>query len=174
MQGILIRTENMINYIIIVNKGIMEFIEYLDRTEVEMIKIIEKVGYKKQENTQLCSLSYDYVGFLDKRKKIFIICTDNAKKRGGYTSLRNNDMEAFKRTAIHIKKALRHEAVHVAQECNDGKAIKIERKLSMNRSKMKALKGSIKISGEEEKERQAYILEDRPRMVKEALEKYCL
>ena len=152
----------------------MEFIEYLNRIELEIIEFIEKAGYKKEENTKLCSLSNNYVGFLDKRKKIIIICTDNAKKRGGYTLLRNNDMETFKRTAIHIKKALRHEAVHVAQECNNGNLIRIDRKLSMNRSKMKALKGSIKISGEEEKERQAYILEDRPRMVKEALEKYCL
>ena len=36
----------------------------------------------------------------------------------------------------------------------------------MNPSKMKALNGSIKISREEEKERQAYILEDKPRLVK--------
>ena len=48
-----------------------------------------------------------------------------------------------------------------------GIRIKIEKKLSMNIAKMKALNGSIKISGEEEKERQAYILEDKPKIVKE-------
>ena len=48
----------------------MEFLEYLDRTEVEIIKIIEKAGYKTEENNHLCLLSDDYVGFLDKRKKI--------------------------------------------------------------------------------------------------------
>tara|TARA_B100001250_G_C19670368_1_gene731210 strand:- start:121 stop:579 length:459 start_codon:yes stop_codon:yes gene_type:complete len=152
----------------------MELIEYLNRTEIEIIKIVEKAGYKIKENTTLCSLSNDYVGFLDKKKKIVIICTNNAKKKEGYTYRRKNDKDSYERTAVHIKKALRHEAAHVAQECNEGNILKIEKKLSMNMSKMKALNGSIKISGEEEKERQAYILEDRPRLLKKELEKYCL
>ena len=152
----------------------MEFIEYLDRTEVEILKIVEKVGYKTEENTTLCLISDDYVGFLDKRKKTIIICTNNAKKREGYTLLKNRGKDTFERTALHIKKALRHEAVHVAQECNDGNLLKIEKKLSMNISKIRALNGSTKISGEEEKERQAYILEDKPRIVRNELKKYCL
>ena len=39
---------------------------------------------------------------------------------------------------------------------------------------MRALYGSIKISGEEEKERQAYIMEDKPKLVEKKLKKYCL
>ena len=152
----------------------MEFYDYLDRIEVEILEIVEKAGYITKENTPLCFISDDYVGFLDKRKKEIIICTNNAKKREGYTLVRKNDNDTFKRTALHIKKALRHEAVHVAQECNDGKILKIEKKLSMNISKMKALNGSIIISGKEEKERQAYILEDKPRLVEKELKKYCL
>ena len=152
----------------------MEFIEYLDRTEIEIIKIVEKAGYKTEENTELCKLSDEYVGFLDKRKKLIIICTNNAKKREGYTFLKKKDKDTFERTALHIKKALRHEAVHVAQECNDGRILQIEGKLSMNIAKMKALRGSVKISGEEEKEIQAYILEDKPRLVEKELKKYCL
>ena len=152
----------------------MEFIYFLDRTEVEIIKIVEKAGYKTAENTKLCLLSKNYVGFLNKRKKEIVICTINAKKREGYTLLRMNKKEIFERTALHIKKALRHEAVHVAQECNDGNLLKIDRKLSMNPSKINALNGSMKISGEEAKERQAYILEDKPILVKNELRKYCL
>ena len=152
----------------------MEFLEYLDRKEVEIIKIIEKIGYKTEENKPLCQLSEDYVGFLDKRKKVIIICTNNAKKREGYTFLRKKDTDAFERTALHIKKAIRHEAVHVAQECNNGKILQIEKNLSMNITKMKALKESIKISGEVERERQAYILENKPKIVEKELKKYCL
>jgi len=152
----------------------MEFIEFLDRTEVEIIKIIQIAGYKTAENTKLCMLSENYVGFLDRQKKEIIICTRNAKKREGYTFLRKKSKDSYERTALHIKKALRHEAVHVAQECNDGNLLKIDRKLSMNPSKINALNGSIRISGEEEKERQAYILEDKPRLVKNELIKYCL
>ena len=152
----------------------MDFIEFLDKAEVEIIKIVEKAGYKIVENTKLCSLGQNYVGFLNKRKKEIIICTSNAKNREGYTFLRQKDKDVFERTALHIKKALRHEAVHVAQECNDGNLLKIDKKLSINPAKINALKGSIKISGEEEKERQAYILEDKPRLIKNELKKYCL
>ncbi len=83
-------------------------------------------------------------------------------------------MGSYERTALHIKKALRHEAVHVAQECNDGKILNIEGDLSMSNSKIKALSKSILISGEEEKERQAYILENKPKLVEKELKKYCL
>ena len=152
----------------------MEFIEFLDRTEVEIIKMVKKAGYKTAENTELCLLSKNYVGFLHKRKKEIIICTNNAKEREGYTLRKKKNKEIFDRTALHIKKALRHEAVHVAQECNDGNLLKLDRKQSMNPSKINALNGSIRISGEEEKERQAYILEDNPRLIKNELRKYCL
>ena len=152
----------------------MEFLEYLDRTEVEIIKMVEKAGYKTAEDSELCLLSENYVGFLNKRTKEIIICTENAKKREGYSLLRMKSGDTYERIAIHIKKALRHEAVHVAQECNGGKLLKIDKKLSMNTSKIKALNESTKISGEDEKERQAYILEDKPRIIKNELRKYCL
>ena len=152
----------------------MEFIEFLDRIEIEIIRIVEQAGYSTEENTNLCLLNKQYAGFLKKREKTIIICTDNAKKKGGYTLLRNINTDTFERTAKYIKKALRHEAVHVAQECNNGKILDIKKRISMNPSKIKALKASKSISGEEEKERQAYILEDKPKLLKKELKKYCL
>ena len=152
----------------------MEFVEYLDKVEVEIMHIVEQAGYSIEENTPLCLISNKYVGFLKKKQKIIVICTENAKKIEGYTILKKGKVDIFERTGIHLKKAIRHEAVHVAQECNNGKLIEIKKTLSMNPAKLKALKGSIKISGEEAKERQAYILEDKPRLVKKELKKYCL
>ena len=152
----------------------MEFVDYLDKKEIEIIKIVEQAGYKIEENKPLCLVSNNYVGFLNKRKKVLIICTNNAKKREGYTILRKKDKDTFERTALHIKKALRHEAVHVAQECNNGNLLNIDEKLSMSPLKLKALNESIKISGEREKERQAYILENKPKLVEKELRKYCL
>ena len=152
----------------------MEFIQFLDKIEIEIIRMVEKVGYSIEENTSLCLSSDNYVGFLRKKEKTIVICTENAKKREGYTLLSKRDTNRFERTATHLKKALRHESIHVAQECNDGKLLNIKKRLSMNQAKIKALNGSIKISGEEEKEKQAYILEDRPKQVKKELEKYCL
>ena len=152
----------------------MEFIGFLDRTEVEIIRMVEKAGYITAENTELCLLGKNYVGFFNRKKKEIVICTGNAKEREGYTISRKNNKEIFEKTALHIKKAIRHEAVHVAQECNNGNLLKIDGKLSMNSAKINALNGSTKISGEEEKERQAYILEDRPRLIKKILRRYCL
>ena len=152
----------------------MEFIEFLDPIEIEIVRIIKKAGYSTEENTAICLLDEDFVGFLKQKQKIIVICTDNAKKKENYTLLRNLNTNAFERTARHIKKGLRHEAAHVAQECNNGNILDIKQKLSMNPAKINALKGSIKISGAEEKEKQAYILEDRPKLLKRELEKYCL
>ena len=152
----------------------MDYVNFLDRTELEIIKIVQQAGYEIEENTSLCQISDDYVGFLKKKKKVIIICTNNAKRRENYSPLRKKDNDSFERTALHLKKALRHEAVHVAQECHGGKLLKIDEKLSMNPSKMNALNGSLKISGEEEKERQAYILESKPKIVEKELKKYCL
>ena len=152
----------------------MEFVDFLDKKEIEIIKIVEQAGYKIEENKPLCLVSNNYVGFLNKKKKLLIICTNNAKKREGYTILRKKDKDTFERTALHIKKALRHEAVHVAQECNNGNLLNIDEKLSMSSLKLKALNESIKISGEREKERQAYILENKPKLVEKELRKYCL
>ena len=152
----------------------MEFVDFLDKKEIEIIKIVEQAGYKIEENKPLCLVSNNYVGFLNKRKKVLIICTNNAKKREGYTILRKKDKDTFERTALHIKKALRHEAVHVAQECNNGNLLNIDEKLSISPLKLKALNESIKISGEREKEIQAYILENKPKLVEKELRKYCL
>ena len=152
----------------------MEFIQFLDRVEIEIIRMVEQAGYSTEENTPLCLLSEAYVGFLKKKQKTIVICTDNAKRREGYTLIRKRNTDTFERTAKHIKKALRHEAVHVAQECNSGNLLNIKRSYKINPSKIEALKGSTKISGEIEKERQAYILEDKPKLIKKELKKYCL
>ena len=152
----------------------MEFINFLDKIEMEIIRIVEKAEYSIEENTSLCLSSEEYAGFLKKSEKIIVICTDNAKKKEGYTVLVNKSFDTFERTARHIKKALRHEAVHVAQECNNGNLLNINQKFSINKSKYKAIIESSKVSGDEKKEIQAYILEDKPKMLKKELEKYCL
>ncbi len=152
----------------------MEFIQFLDREGIEILRMIEQAGYSIEENTSICLLGKSYAGFLKKRQKIIVICTDNAKRKEGYTILRDRSSDKFERTARHIKKALRHEAVHVAQECNGGKILDIKKGLTMNPAKIDALKGSKKISGEEEKEKQAYILEDKPKLLRKELKKYCL
>ena len=152
----------------------MEFVQYLDREGIELLRMVEQSGYSTEENKSLCLLGEEYVGVLKKKERTIIICTNNAKKREGYKILRNSNSDLFDRTAKHIKKVLRHEAVHVAQECNGGKLLDINKKFKLNAAKAEALRRSKKISGEEAKERQAYILEDKPKLVKKIFKKYCL
>ena len=60
----------------------MEFIEFIDRTEVEIIRMIEEAGYKTAENTKLCLLGENYVGFFNrvKRKLLFVQITQRSEK----------------------------------------------------------------------------------------------
>ena len=152
----------------------MEFIDFLDREEIELIRLVENAGYSIEENTDLCLKNKRYKGFLINKQKTIVICTENAKKRENYMQLKTNNSDTFDRTSRLIKKALRHESVHVAQECNNGKLIELKQKKLLNPAKIEALKGSMNISLNEEKERQAYILEDKPSLVKNELIKYCL
>ena len=152
----------------------MEFVQYLDREGIELLRMVEQSGYSTEENKSLCLLGEEYVGVLKKKEKKIIICTNNAKKKEGYKLVRNSNSDSFDRTAKHIKKVLRHEAVHVAQECNGGKLLDINKKFKLNAAKAEALRRSKKISGEEARERQAYILEDKPKLVKKIFKKYCL
>ena len=73
----------------------MEFIEFLDKTEIEIIKMVEKAGYVTTENTKLCLSGENYAGFLNRRKKEIIICTNNAKRRERYTLLKKSNMDIF-------------------------------------------------------------------------------
>ena len=152
----------------------MEFLLFLDNIEIEIIRLVEQAGYSIEENTPLCLLSKDYVGFLKKRHNSLVICTNNIKERERYKLSKFNKKEKFERTSWIIKKALRHEAIHVAQDCNNGQILEMKKSLSFNPAKLKALNASTSISGEEKKEIQAYILEDRPKLVIEKLKKYCL
>ncbi len=152
----------------------MEFIDFLDKNEVEIIRLIEKAGYSAEENTPLCLIGKEYVGFTNKKYRKLVICTNNIKQRVGYNHIKLKRESSVDKISVYIKKALRHEAVHIAQECNNGNLLNPKTKLRLNPAKINALNGSTKISGDEEKEKEAYILEDRPKLVINELRKYCL
>ena len=151
----------------------MEFIAFIGKHELEIIRVIKEIGYSTEENTPLCQLGKEYVGFIMKKQKKLVICTNNVKQRLGYKHIKLKRRESLDKISFHIKKALRHEAVHIAQECNNGNLLNLKPKLKFNPAKLSALHGSTKISGEEEKEKEAYILENRPKLVLNELRKYC-
>ena len=153
----------------------MEFIIFLSKIDKEIIELIKKNNYSIEENAPLCLINKRFIGFHRKIEKSIIICTNNAKKISNYRKTKKNTNDNYK-TKLYIRRGLRHEATHMAQSCNDGKLTGIIENLDqkLHKNKLKALKSSVKISGNLDKEVEAYVMEDKPRKVKKAIEKYCL
>ncbi len=153
----------------------MEFLIFLNSNEKQILELIYKANYKVEENTPLCLLGDRYFGFLKKTQKTVVICTKNAMLHGGYRFSKNNLYEDNFKTGLMVRRAIRHEAVHIAQECNNGKLLNISqnKKIKISPHKLDALKGSTQLSGEYEKEYEAYLIEDQPKKVISVLKKYC-
>ena len=151
----------------------MEFILFLNKIDKEIIELINKSNNSIEENTALCNIDKRFVGFYKKKEKTIVICTQNAKKLGGYREDKRYDNH---KTNIYIRRAFRHETTHLVQSCNNNKPTGVIKNLEdkIHKGKLKALKSSVRISGNFDKELEAYVMEDRPRKIKEMLKSYCL
>ena len=154
----------------------MEFLLLLTAKDKEILDLVYKARFSVEENTPLCLLGKKFFGFLKTRQKTVVICTRNAQDLAVNPISTNDHGNENYQTAFYIRRALRHEAVHVAQMCNNGKVISSagKNKFKLHPFKETALKGSTKISGNEKKEYEAYWMEDKPNLVISALKKYCL
>ena len=155
----------------------MEFIIFLSKIDKEIIELVRKANYSIEENSPICLTNKKYIGFHNKEEKLIVICTENAKKATNFRRKQLLNKNDNHKTEIYLKKALRHEATHMIQSCNNNKIIgNIEDiKKRLNKNKIKALKLSMKISGSNlNREIEAYLMEDRPRKVIKAIKKYCL
>ena len=151
----------------------MEFILFLSKIDKEIIELINKTNHSIEENTALCLMNKKYAGFFNRKEKVIVICTNNAKVLGGY---RKGERYDNHKTNINIRRALRHEATHLVQSCNNNKPTGIIKNIEdkIHEGKLKALNSSVQLSGNFEKELEAYVMEDKPRKVKEILKNYCL
>ena len=154
----------------------MEFIIFLGKLDKEILDLLIKANYVVEENTIECK-NKNISGLHNLEEKKIIICTENAKRKTNYRNKKREPNKDNFKTERAIRKALRHEATHAIQKCNNNKIIgdikKLEKKL--HQSKMKALKFSTSnFSGNYAKEVEAYVLEEKPKKVKELIEKYCL
>ena len=151
----------------------MEFILFLNKIDKEIIDLINKSNHSIEENTSLCLIDKKFVGFYKKKEKTIVICTENAKKLGGYREDKSYDNH---KTKLYIRRALRHETTHLVQSCNKNKPTGVIKNIEdkIHEGKLKALNSSVQISGNYDKELEAYVLEDKPRKVKEIMKNYCL
>ena len=155
----------------------MEFIIFLSKLDKEILDLLIKADYIVEENKIECLLNKDIKGLHNFKEKKIIICTENAKKRTNYKNAKNNSNRDNFKTERAIRKALRHEATHAAQKCNDNKIINNKKYLEkkLNQGKRKAVNFSTSnFAGTYVKELEAYILEDKPKKVKEIIKNYCL
>ena len=155
----------------------MEFIIFLSKLDKEILDLLIKANYTLEENKVECLLNKEIKGLHNFEENKIIICTENAKRK---TNFRNKKQQPNKdnfKTELAIRKALRHEATHAIQKCNNNKIVgdikKLELKLHPN--KKKALDFSTSnFGGTYAKEVEAYVLEDKPKEVKKLIKKYCL
>ncbi len=155
----------------------MEFIIFLSKLDKEILDLLIKANYIVEENRIECLLNKEIKGLHNFVENKIIICTENAKRKTNYRNMKQQQSMNNIKTERAIRKALRHEATHAIQKCNNNKIIgdikKLENKL--HQSKRKALKFSTSnFSGTYAKEVEAYVLEDKPKKVKNFIKKYCL
>ena len=155
----------------------MEFIIFLSRLDKEILDLLIKANYIVEENKIECLLNKEIKWLHNFEENKITICTENAKRKTNYRNKKREQNKDNFKTERAIRKALRHEATHVVQKCNNDKTIgdikKLEKKLHHN--KRKALKFSTSnFSGTYAKEVEAYVLEDKPKKVKNLIKKYCL
>jgi len=155
----------------------MEFIIFLSKLDREILGLLIKANYIVEENKIECLLNKEIKGIHNFEENKIIICTENAKRKTNYRNKKQGQNKDNFKTEIAIRKALRHEATHVIQKCNNNKIVgdikNLESKL--HQSKRRALEFSTSnFSGTYAKELEAYVLEDKPKTVKKMLKKYCL
>ena len=155
----------------------MEFIIFLSKLDKEIFDLLIRANYIVEENKIECLLNKNIKGLHDFEKNIIIICTENAKRKTNYRSQKQQPNKDNFKTELAIRKALRHEATHAIQKCNDNKIVgdikNLETKL--HKTKRKALEFSTSnFSGTYAKEVEAYVLEDKPKKVKNLIKEYCL
>jgi len=155
----------------------MEFIIFLSKIDKEILELLNKANYIVEENKIECLLNKEIKGLHNFEENKIIICTENVKRKTNYKVIKSQSNKDNFKTERSIRKALRHEATHVIQKCNGNKITEdienLERKL--HPSKRKSLEFSTSnFAGTYAKEMEAYILEEKPKVVKSMLKKYCL
>ena len=155
----------------------MEFIIFLSKLDKEILDLLIKANYIVEENKIECQFNKEIKGLHNFVENKIIICTENAKRKTNYRNKKQRPNKDNFKTGLAIRKALRHEATHAIQKCNNNKIVGDIKKLEikLHQSKRKALEFSTSnFSGTYAKEVEAYILEEQPRNVKRMLKIYCL
>ena len=155
----------------------MEFIVFLSKLDKEILDLLIKSKYIVEENKIECLFNKEIKGLHNFVENKIIICTENEKKKTNYRNEKNQPKKDNFKTKLAVRKALRHEATHAIQKCNNNKTIGDIKNLEdkLHKGKRRSLMFSTSnFSGTYAKEVEAYVLEDKPKKVKKLIKKYCL
>ena len=101
----------------------MEFIIFLSKLDKEILDLLIKANYVVEENKIECLFNKEIKGLHKFEENKIIICTENAKKKTNYRNKNQQPNKDNFKTERAIRKALRHEATHAIQKCNNNKTI---------------------------------------------------
>ena len=101
----------------------MEFIIFLSKLDTEILDLLKKANYAVEENKVECLLNKNIKGLHNFEENKIIICTENAKRKTNYRKMKKQQNKDNFKTERAIRKALRHEATHAIQKCNNNKII---------------------------------------------------
>ena len=155
----------------------MEFIIFLSKLDREILDLLIKANYIVEENKIECLLNNEIKGLHNFVENKIIICTENAKRKTNYRNEKKRPKKDNFKTELAVRKALRHEATHAIQKCNNNKTVGDIKDLEgkLHQSKRRSLEFSASnFSGTYAKEVEAYVLEDKPKKIKDFFKKYCL
>ena len=101
----------------------MEFIIFLSKLDREILDLLIKANYIIEENKVECIINKEIKGLHNFEENKIIICTENAKRKTNYRAIKQKQNKDNFKTEKAIRKALRHEATHAIQKCNDNKTV---------------------------------------------------
>ena len=127
----------------------MEFIIFLSKLDKEILDLLTKANYTVEENKIECLINKNIKGLHKFDENKIIICTENAKKKTSYRNIKQPQNKNNFKTERAIRKALRHEATHAIQKCNNNKTVGDIKDLEdkLHPSKRRALEFSTSIVG---------------------------
>ena len=101
----------------------MEFIIFLSKLDKEILNSLIKANYIVEENKIEGLLNKEIKGLHNFKENKIIICTENAKRKTNYRNKNQPPNKDNFKTERTIRKALRHEATHAIQKCNNNKTV---------------------------------------------------
>ena len=101
----------------------MEFIIFLSKLDKEILNLLIKANYVVEENKIECLLNKEIKGLHNFVENKIIICTENAKRKTNYINEKKRPNKDNFKTKLAVRKALRHEATHAIQKCNNNNIV---------------------------------------------------